>query len=60
MTLVENAVKTLIKHGFDAHVNNGYGSLIVVNLKNQKVVLHHFDVYQFLNKHLPAVGLRQS
>lgn len=52
MTLVENAVKTLIKHGFNAHVCDGYGSFIVVKFDDKKIVLHHFDVYDFLNKHL--------
>ena len=51
MTLCDKAVKILINHGFDAMLSTEYGSLIVVNFFDKKIVLHHFDVYEFLNKH---------
>jgi hypothetical protein len=51
MTLCEKAVQILIKHGFNAVPSNDYGSLILVNFPDRKIVLHHFDVYEFLNKH---------
>jgi len=51
MTLCDKAVEILVKHGFDAVLSTEYGSLIVVNFPDKKVVLHHFDIYAFLNKH---------
>jgi hypothetical protein len=51
MTLCDKAIQILTKHGFNAVLSSEYGSLIVVNFPDKKVVLHHFDVYSFLNKH---------
>lgn len=51
MTLCNKAIQILVKHGFDAVLSKEYGSLIVVNFHDKKIVLHHFDVYSFLNKH---------
>jgi len=52
MTLCERAVQILAKHGFNATLSTEYGSLIVVNFPDKKVVLHHFDIYSFLNNYL--------
>jgi hypothetical protein len=51
MTLVEKAVQILVNHGFNAIESTGYGGLIVVKFPDTKIILHHFDVYEFLNKH---------
>ena len=56
MTLCEIAVQTLVKHGFNATISSDLGSLILVRLNDKKVVLHHFDVYKFLNKHNSEVN----
>ena len=51
MTLVKKAVQILVNHGFNAIESTGYGGLIVVKFPDTKIILHHFDVYEFLNKH---------
>ena len=51
MTLVEKAVQILVEHGFNAYQSVGYGGLIIVKFPDKKIGLHHFDVYEFLNKH---------
>ena len=51
MTLCDKAVKILVDHGFDAVLSTGFGSLIIVKFPDKKIILHHFDVYDFLNKH---------
>jgi hypothetical protein len=51
MTLVEKAVQILVKHGFNAVQGKNNSSFIIVKFPDTKIVLHHFDVYDFLNRH---------
>jgi tRNA A37 threonylcarbamoyladenosine biosynthesis protein TsaE len=60
MTLCEKAVQTLVEHGFNATISSDLGSLILVKYHDKKVILHHFDVYEFLNKHDNKGKLCQS
>ena len=51
MTLCEIAVRTLVLHGFDATQGANNSSFIIVKFEGKKVVLHHMDIYSFLNKY---------
>ena len=51
MTLVEKAVQILVNHGFNAIQGKNNSSFIIVKFPDTKIVLHHFDVYDFLNRH---------
>ena len=51
MTLCEIAVKTLVLHGFNAAQGANNSSFIIVKFQGKKVVLHHMDIYSFLNKY---------